>query len=575
MKRVLAALVVALVAALLFYGYYSRSDQTWLLCLLASFPGLLYLVWQGMPRPSSETNRTLQRLGGTLIACFMLISVHLLYQQVVAAPAIRLKIGSQGTDNPISDPRRADAELRVRRGRIFAAGGQPIADTTVLPDGYVARSYPNSYTGYLAGYYSPLRFGNFGLENLYDDYLSGRKGNNPLLEAENNLLHRPTYGSDLYLTLQADVQEVAQDALAGCGGPQRGVCRGAVVVLDVQTGAVLAMASNPRFDPSQIAADPASDPKAERDRITAYWNGLVNDPSNPLVLRATAGRYPPGSTFKTVTLVAGLDTGKYTLTSPFTDPGQVSLNNQTVYDCTTCRPAGTGPRYSLVEGYKWSLNVVFATIANDLGAGEMAKYISSFYISRDLRADFDLATSSLCSTAAPTDIQCILSGPEAKNLNVASSYGQGQLQVTPLHMALIAATVGRGGELPRPYLVDHISQHPTSEGQLGRVLQKTSPQVLTRVMTPQTASTARQAMYTGVQSGWANGAAIPGWVVGGKTGTAETGRGTNHAWFIAIMGKDAGSPQYAICAMIENGGEGSSYAMPIAKRVMTYIAGRK
>lgn len=580
MKRILSALAVVLIAGLLFYGYYSGDEQLWLLCLLGSFPGILYLVWNGMPRPASEINRTVQRLGGTLIACFVLISIHLLYQQVLAAPTIRSTIANAGTEQATTDPRRADAELRVRRGRIFDASGQPVADREIVADGYVRRSYPNPYTSYLAGYYSPLRFGNFGLEAQYDDYMSGRKGNNPLLEAENGLLHRPTYGSDVHLTIQPDLQEAAQNALANCPGPQRGVCRGAVVVLDAQTGAVLAMASNPRFDPAQIAADPAADPTQERARITAYWNSLtVDNPANPLVLRATAGRYPPGSTFKTVTLAAGVDIGKYGLTSVFSDAtGTVTLNNQKVVDCATCRPANHKPAgvFNLSEGFKYSLNVVFALIAYDIGAGEMVKYISRFQIGRDLNTDFNLGISSLCGAEDPTDVSCIISGPEAGNLNIASSYGQGRLQVTPLHMALVAATVARGGEIPRPYLVDRIEAYSGTDGQPGRVLYRGETRNIERVMTPETAATAREAMYISIKSGWASGAAIPGWAVGGKTGTAETGQpGVYHSWFISIMGKDSNKPQYAICAMVENGGEGTSVALPITKRVMQYIAGRE
>jgi len=573
------SLAVIAIAALLFLGSMG-DDQRWLACLFGSAPFILYLTWVAVPTPAQQENRTVQRLGGVLLTLFVLISLQLLREQVLTATAIkdRTQVIDANNGVVISDPRRADTELRTERGRIYDAAGKPVADRVVLPGGYVKRSYPNPYTAYLAGYYSPLRFGNFGLEDMYNAWMSGQQGNNPLEDQVNALLHRPAVGSDLHLTINPDLQQVATNALLTCNSQATG-CIGAAVVLNAHTGAVLAMASNPHFDPNQIAADPSANPDAERDRITAYWNSLQSDAAHPLVLRATAGLYPPGSTFKTVTLVAGLDTGKYTLQSPFNDPGYVDINHHKEVDCSTCRPlTAVHPSniFTLMEGYQWSLNVVFASAAalppNPLGASTMAEYMRRFGVgNRHLMDDFPLSTSRACAgTSDPADMQCLFSPDNGPNLTAETAFGQGQLQVTPMQMALVAATVAHGGEVPQPYVVNGITQ-PAPGGD--KIVFQAQPKALGRIMTPETAHTAREAMYTSVQKGWASGAAIQGYAVGGKTGTAETGvNGLSHSWFIAIAGKDPNNPDYAICVMFENGGEGTQVALPAAKKIILWLS---
>ncbi len=568
------SLAVIAIAALLFLGS-TGDDQRWLECLFGAAPFILYLTWALVPTPAGQENRAVQRLGGVLLTFFVLISLQLLREQVLTADATknRTQVGVV-----ISDPRRADAELRTQRGRIYDATGQPVADRLIQPGGYVKRTYPNPYTAYLAGYYSPLRFGNFGLEDMYNNWMIGQQGNNALEDQINALLHRPTIGNDLHLTINPDLQQVATNALLNCNSQATG-CIGAAVVLDAHTGAVLAMASSPHFDPNQIAADPSADPDKERKRITTYWNSLQSDAAHPLVLRATAGLYPPGSTFKTVTLAAGIDTGKFTLQSPFQDPGYVDINNHREVDCSTCRPPlSVHPSniFTMMEGYQWSLNVVFASTAalppNAIGASAMAEYMRRFGVGNgNLMTDYPLSTSRVCAGSKdPADMQCLFSSDNGPNLTAETAFGQGELQVTPMQMAVVAATVARGGDVPQPYVVNGITQ-PAAGGD--KVLFVAQPKSLGRIMTPQTGATVRQAMYTSVQKGWANGAAIPGYAVGGKTGTAETGvNGNSHSWFIAICGRDPNNPDYAVAVMFENGGEGTRVALPAAKKIMLWLS---
>lgn len=582
LRAITTSLSAIAAAALLFLGS-TGDDQRWLACLYGAAPFILYLTWMLAPLPATQDNRTVQRLAGVLLTFFILISLQLLREQVLTAEATKNHVAVIDANNGvvISDPRRADAELRLQRGRIYDASGQPVADRVVLADGYVKRSYPNPDTAYLAGYYSPLRFGNFGLEDQYNDWLTGARGTNPLTDQVNNLLHRVTVGNDLHLTVNPDLQKVASDALDNCR-LQLNRCIGAAVVLNARTGAVLAIASNPRFNPGQIAADPTADPTAERNRITAYWNNLQQNPTRPLLLRATNGLYPPGSTFKTVTLVSTLDTGKYTLTSPFDDPGYVVINNHREVDCATCRPPASvhpGNIYTLQQGYQWSLNVIFALSAagpNGVGGQTLSEYMRRFGIGQDWQrwgSDFQYATSRVCADSAdPTDMSCLFNPDNGLNLVAETAFGQGELQVTPLQMAVVAATVARGGEPPVPYIVAGITQPAPTGTADDKILMQAQPRTLPRMMTPETAATARQAMYVSVRDGWANAAAVPNFNVGGKTGTAETGRGTYHSWFIAIAGKDANNPDYAISVMFEDGGEGTQVALPAAKQIIQWLA---
>lgn len=582
-------------------GLFLASDQLWLVCLGGVFLCLLYLVEStmgtqpigGIGRADREQAgreslaRSTHLLAGFLLAGFLTLGIHLLREQVTQGAAIAgsrviqettqvsegiyqrettlMRAGQVytftrtiegertrlGTDS-LQNPRLLAREQQIQRGRIFDATGRAIADRVVYSDtGYVQRVYPVPNMSYLAGFYNPTIYGLAGMERYFDTFLSGAAGSNPLVEEENRLLHRPTMGDDLYLTLVPTVQDAATEAL--------GARKGAVVVLDAQSGAILALASYPHFDPNGLSFNfAAADWDGENQRIVDYWKAVNADPNLPMLNRATQGVYPPGSTFKTVTLAAGLDTGKVRPETIFTDTGriQVEAGSYAHVDCSTCRPAGhTNPLFTLMEGYQWSLNVVFVELAvNLLGADPLVQYAQHFGFGRDY-ADLGVPveTSRLGNS---NEIRT------SRNLLAGTSYGQGEIQATTLQMALVAATIARGGELPRPYLVSQIVNPQ------GVTVQEASVQTLDRAVSPATANVLTQMMITSVQKGWANGAAIPGFAVGGKTGTAETGRGTTHAWFIGIAGRDPARPQYAVAVVLEDGGEGSRVAVPVARAAL-------
>lgn len=567
-RNIVRTLALLAAIALLAFGMLSGSttsspteppnDQTWLLTLAAAFPLLLvYAVLSVAGKPGQEWpsadarfRHNVQHLGGFLLVGFALLSLHLLREQIVAAASIKGATVQTASGDFIQDPRKVPEQLRVRRGTIYAGNTVIAASEIVSPAREVRRIYPEPNISYLAGYYNPTIYGSSGLEASYDQYLSGRRALDPFLEQQRRILHRPVLGNDVVLTIDPQMQNVAQEAL----GPRNG----AVVLLDAQSGAILAMASWPHIDPQQLSFNPHSeDWGAENKRIVDYFTAVSQDPNRPLIMRATQGLYPPGSTFKTVTSAAAIDTKVARPTSVFTDTDgtiKVEAGNYVHRDCATCRPRNRGPNFTLTEGYKWSLNVVFAELAVKLGAGRMIEYSQRYGFGTRYDIGVPVEASRLND-----DLE------ELKGLNTlaATAYGQGEVAATPLQMALVAAAVARGGELPAPYLVAQVRDSET-----GEPIVQAQPRTLQTVVSPQTNEDLKQMMITSVESGWAREAAIPGATVGGKTGTAETGRDTAHSWFIAFAGKDPNRPRYAIAAMVEEGGEGTRVALPLARQVL-------
>ncbi len=545
--------------------YDPPSDATWLVCLALALPLLLIYAsftvsgdpQQPRPTPDARFRHNVQQLGGFLLVGFALLTLHLLREQIVVASSIKETTFQTDTGHIVQDPRKVPAQLRVRRGRIFA-GDRVIASSEVItPSQFVHRIYPEPNMSYLAGYYNPTIYGSAGLEGSFDGYLSGSEALDPFAEQQRRLLHRPIVGKDLHLTIVPEMQDLAHDAL--------GERNGAIVLLNAQSGAILALASWPHIDPQKLSFDPnADDWEVENARIMDYFKTVAADTDVPLLMRATRGLYPPGSTFKTLSSAAAIDTGAAQPLSVFTDTDgtvKVDAGPYVHSDCFTCRPANHGPKFTLAEGFKWSLNVVFAELAGLVGPQRMFEYAQRFGFGTQYEIGIPVEASSIISDVKRLD---------NKNLLAATAYGQGNVQATPLQMALVAATVAKGGELPAPYLVSSVNE-PESNNPLWQF----EPHALKRALSPESNEKLRQMMVTSIESGWAKAAGIPGFTVGGKTGTAETGKGTSHSWFIGFAGKDANRPQYAIAVIIEEGGEGTRVALPLARRVLLAAVNRK
>jgi len=534
--RTALLLVAAGLVALGLWTGKSASDARWLALLGAAWLCLLAAIWATVPRSLPLFNRTVLRTALVLTSVFVLLAVQLLRIQIVQSDATSHRVASEG-GQIFANPRLQSAGLTVKRGRIYDRNGVVLADT--VADGDVwRRVYPDPASAYLIGYDSPLLYGTAGLEATYDAELSGEAGTNAFIRWENELLHRPQQGLDLHLTLDDALQQRAQDLL----GDQIG----AIVLLDAKTGAVLAMASSPRFDPNKLFTDDTSQNAA----AAAYWNDLLNNPFHPLVERATSGLYPPGSTFKTVTASAAIETGVAKPTTTYTDNGSLDVQGHIIPEEN--RPDDSVDTWTMAQGLAWSLNVVFAQVGLALGPQKLLDYAQRFGIGQPIPFDLPTAKTQVESASG------FLNAPPAL---ADTAFGQGQLLVTPLQMALIAATIADGGKMMRPYLVDHMTT------QDGTTVRRTSPSVWRQPITAQTAATMQQMMVNAVADGWANNAAIPGYVVGGKTGTAETGDGqTPHGWFIGFVGDP--QPRYAVAVLLEHGGEGSRTALPLGRDML-------
>ncbi|MDQ3524176.1 MAG: penicillin-binding transpeptidase domain-containing protein, partial [Chloroflexota bacterium] len=276
----------------------------WLLLLLAT-----YVPLSNMP----QFSRSLIRIAIVFATVLAIVSVQLIRIQVVQQDAIAYRTAQTDDGDAIANPRVVLTPLENQRGEILDRDGVVIAATTEQ-DGNYYRSWPNPATSYIAGYHSPFLFGSSGLELSYADVLTGQAGNNPVTRLFNNLLHQPQQGSDISLTLDTGLQESAQSML----GDQNG----AVVVVDVDTGDIIVMASSPNYDPNQLfTTSPTSNADAQ-----AYWDTLVADPDAPLVTRANLGLYTPGSTFKTVTAAIAIELGYANPESVYTDDGQLVID---------------------------------------------------------------------------------------------------------------------------------------------------------------------------------------------------------------------------------------------------------
>jgi penicillin-binding protein A len=535
------------VAALLFflivgYGLAARdtiTDARWIALLWLSWIPLLFAVWPDVPPTVPPLGRSTLRMTMIFLSILTLFAVQLLRVQVVMSDSITHRIGiDPATGDVISNPLLTNEALTIPRGAIYDRDGVTLA-WTVFENGVARRVYPEPVTGEITGYFSPLLYGSSGLEASWDDELAGRTGGNPFVRALEGLRGLPRQGLDLHLTLDAGLQRQAHAAL--------GERTGAAVLLDIETGAVLALASTPSFDPNALVVVTAED----REPAQAAFAALTSDPRAPLVQRATSGLYPPGSTFKTITAAAAIDTGVAQPDTIYEDTGELTIAGHTLVEQN--RPNEQQTLWSLTESLAWSLNVVFAQIGLQLGGETLAQAARGWGWEGDIPFDLPVEPSRVSVTPG------FLDNPVAV---AETAFGQGELQTTPLQMALVAAGIGNDGEMMRPRLVASIAEPD------GETVRETSPSPWRRGTGPEAASQTAGMMVFAVENGALGTAFTPGYTIGGKTGTAETGSGDPHAWFIGFIGLPGEDPRYAVAIIVEAGGGGGQVALPIGRDLL-------
>ena len=446
-------------------------------------------------------------------------------------------------------------QLEVQRGLIYASNGRTVLARNrkrELEDGRVwwLRRYPErELTAHAVGY-STIARSRTGLEQSLNDFLTGSNANlSTVIDSTLDKLRGLTQqGNDVVTTLDMQAQRTAMRELA----PE---C-GAAAALEPSTGRVLALASTPSSDPNLVERR-----FGDIERIRAPC-----EPAAPLLDRATAGRFVPGSTFKVVTAAAALDTGQFTPESEFDDPGFCTLFGQRVFNFSDQgTPSGFG-RVTLAESLENSINSVFCNLGKELGADTVLEYAERFgFYDRppiELPSD-EVLISGLYRRGRlyrPDDPSQVDPGRLA--------FGQERLIVTPLQMALVAAGVANDGVVMEPKLVQRIVAPD------GDVIERFEPEEWKQAIKPGTAAELTTMMTRVVESGTGTNAQISGVDVAGKTGTAETGvAGRNNTWFIAFA--PAGNPQVAVAVALSNqASTGGETAAPIARAIMQAILGR-
>ncbi|MFI1782257.1 peptidoglycan D,D-transpeptidase FtsI family protein [Streptomyces rubiginosohelvolus] len=394
--------------------------------------------------------------------------------------------------------------------------------------------------------YSSQAFDSSQLENLEDGILTGNDDQLFFDRTLSMFTGEKKRGGNIVTTLNGDAQKAAFKGL--------GEKKGAVVALDPKSGAILALASTPSYDPSVFAGNSMKDSDNRQK--------LLKDKDKPMLNRALRETYPPGSTFKVVTAAAALENGLYDDIDaktesplPWTLPQSTTeLKNEGSIPCKDA---------SLREALRWSCNTVFGKMSDDLGNRKMIEQTDKFGFNKEV--------------FTPVRADASIYPEDNKPQNAMAGIGQASNRTTPLQMAMVASAIANDGKLMQPYMVAE-RQAPNLDP-----VYTAEPEELSRALSGENAQKLQQMMETVVKDGTGTNAQIPGVTVGGKTGTAQHGLNNSekpYAWFISYAKTDNGSP-VAVAVVVEDGNanrddiSGGGLAAPIARDVMKAVIDSK
>jgi penicillin-binding protein A len=486
-------------------------------------------------------NKPIRTMAVVCMVLFLGLLLNATYLQYIRAETLNDRSGNR---------RVMDAEFSRKRGAILAAGN-PLAVSRPSDDRFeYQRRYPEPFKyAHLTGYYSYI-YGATGVESRQNQILSGSDPRLFVNRVVDMVSNTQPEGGSVSLTVQPRAQTAAVEGIRALGNG----AQAAVVALQPSTGRILAMASNPTFDPNLLASH-------DLDSVQQSYRRLEDAPGRPLFNRAVQEVYPPGSTFKLVTAAAALSSGDYDADTRV--QGGFELDLPQTDDTLPNSGGGNcgGERITLTQALMVSCNVAFGALGLELGADTLREQAQKFgFGSRYLEG---LGGQAVSEFGTPDEPQTAL-----------SAIGQFDVRATPLQMALVTATIANNGQGMRPYLVDEVRAPDLS------VLDKTSPDEMPdRAMSAGDANTLTQMMVEVVDAGTGTTAQIPGVKVAGKTGTAQTGEETlPYAWFVSFA--PAANPEVAVAVLVEDAGvardaiSGSGLAAPIAKAVMEAVIQR-
>ena len=468
-----------------------------------------------VPLTGRKHNMELSIAAWIFVLLFALLIGRVVWINVFEAESLRNNINNTKADSNSDN---------IIRGDIRTLDGTVLATTLVDENGNQTRSYPyDNVFAHVVGYASNGKSGMEAEENY------------ALLSSHSSLLKQiragetgeKVQGDRVVVTLDEKLQQTAYYAL--------GSYKGAVVVMEPDSGKILAMVSKPDFNPNFIGME---------------WENLVSDTSSSALLnRATQGLYPPGSTFKMITTLAYLRAHPTNYSSfSWNCEGALSQGDVTI----TCYGDQKHGMEDLGGAFSNSCNTAFAQIGLDLDNGQFRKTAEEF----------------LFNHALPTSMQHSqsifkLTKDSSSGEQMTTAIGQGDTLVTPLHMALVTSTIANGGIMMRPYYVDHIETND------GTIVKQYDPEIYKKVLTPDEAGILTDYMKRTAESGTAAALSGNGYTVAGKTGSAEyesNGVTGTHSWFCGFA--QTSEPHIAIAVIAEDGGTGSATAVPIAKQIL-------
>ena len=410
---------------------------------------------------------------------------------------------------------------RVVRGDIVDKDGNVLAETKVSKDGTETRHYPyGKKYAHVIGYDSK---GKAGLESVQNFNLL--TSNSFILEQiANQVQDKKNMGNTVVTTLDTKLQEAAYDAL--------GSYKGAVVVMEVSTGKILAEVSKPTFNPNTIGED---------------WEWLTTDEESALLNRATQGAYAPGSTFKLVTTLAYMRQQPLYRDYSYFCEGEYTENNTTIH----CANKRKHKEEDLAQSLAYSCNASFVNIGLQLNRTDYRNAAEDLLFNAKLPSDLPYRKSNFSLDKNSTTEEQMM-----------TAIGQGKTMTSPYHLALISSAIANGGVLMKPYLVSEI------QNAAGTTVKKFKPERYKKLMTSEEASVLKEYMTGVIEYGTATALNNKKYSVAGKTGTAEysSDKDKAHSWFTGFTNVD--NPELAISVVVESADQSGKSAVSVAKRVL-------